>query len=99
MKFRTVVFLFIIGILLVAWFTKPTQEDFKKFRESSNRISSPPVIEMKDGYVYVLYTISYFDIKKVPQIKMSDNKDAAIAVPVSKERYLGLFGKFWKLSD
>jgi hypothetical protein len=96
MKFRTGVFLFIILVLLAAWITKPSAEDFKKFRESSNTIASPPLIEAKDGFFYSSYTVSYFNVRKL-STKTNDNTDAAIAVPVSKEKYLGLFGKFWKI--
>ena len=96
MKFRNIVLLFIIVAILAAWYTKPTTEDFKKFMESKRTMGTPPVIEGKDSYVYGFYTVTYFNIKKVPEVKVS-GEEAAIAVPASKEKYLALFGKFWKI--
>jgi hypothetical protein len=96
MKFRNVVLLFIIALLLAAWFTKPSLGDFKKFTESSNKITAPPMIEVVEGYVYAVYSVSYFDIRKIPGTK-SGKGESEIAVPLKKEKYLGLFGKFWKI--
>jgi hypothetical protein len=96
MKFRTIVILFIMAALIAAWYTKPTSEDFKKFREKNAAFTTPPVIEVQDGFVYAMYTVSYFDIKKLPKVKIS-NEEASVAVPKSKEKYLGLYGKFWKI--
>jgi len=96
MKFRTIVFLVIIGALVVAWYTKPTIEDFKKYNAAKNNVAGPPVIDVKEGFVYATYTVSYFDIKKVKDLKVGGS-DASIAVPVSKSTYLGLFGRFWKM--
>ena len=93
MKFRNLVFIFIIAILLVAWFTKPGREAFQKFL-ASEKISSPPLIEEADGVIYSMYTVSYFGVK---EIAPTDSSTKKIAVPLRKEKFLGLFGKFWKL--
>lgn len=96
MKFRNIVFLVIIIILAIAGITKPTYADFAKFRQTNDAgIGSPPVIEYVNGFVYSVYTVSYFEVKEVD--KTSGSEKDAIAVPLKKERYLGLFGKFWSL--
>jgi hypothetical protein len=98
MKFRNLVLLFIAGILVIAWFTKPGKEAFKTFYDKEKKsITSPPMIEEQDAVLYTRYTVSYYDIKSLPDIKISGGKEAAIAVPRSKETYLGLFGRFWKM--
>src|SRR4051812_19209424 len=97
MKFRTIVFLFIIVIFAIAGFTKPGYESFMKFREETDRGQpSPPVIEYKNGFIYSVFTISHFDIRQVKDAKANDG-NSSIAIPVKKEKYLGLFGRFWSL--
>jgi hypothetical protein len=98
MKFRNLVLLFIAGIIIFAWFTKPGKEAFKIYYDKEKKsITSPPMIEEQDDVLYTRYTVSYYDIQSLPDIKISGGKDAAIAVPRSKETYLGLFGRFWKM--
>lgn len=91
MKFRTIVFLFIIAIILIGVFTKPGVDDFKEYYIAQQRsLQTPPVIEYTNGIAY-----SIFSVRSFAATTTTDNK--AVAVPVVKEKYLGLFGKFWKL--
>ncbi len=97
MKFRNVVFLFIAAVILVAWFTRPSYDDFVKFQaDKQAQISSPPVIEFTNSFLFSRVQVTYFEKRAVPVPLQGDQK-AAIAVPRSKEKYLGLFGRFWSL--
>ncbi|MBO9660604.1 MAG: hypothetical protein J7527_17410 [Chitinophagaceae bacterium] len=90
MKFRILVFIFVVLILLVGAFTKPGLDDFKTFYAKENGISSPPMIEHTDGISYSLFSVTAFAITTD-----ASGKQKAVAAP--KIKYLGLFGRFWKL--
>lgn len=90
MKFRTLVFLFIIAIILIGVFTKPGPDAFKEFYTKEHARENPPVIEYTNGIAYSIFSATSFTATTT-----TDNKK--VAVPVVKEKYLGLFGKFWKL--
>lgn len=97
MKFRNVVFLFLVALVLTAWLTRPGASDFEEFRQSlPGAKAMPPVIESQNGVLYSIFTITYFQAQPVA-VKVADSSKAAVAVPVSKEKYLGLFGRFWKM--
>jgi hypothetical protein len=97
MKFRNVVFIIIIVVLAIAGFTKPDMAAFEKFRQANEKsITTPPVIEYVNGFVYSIFTVSHYDI--VPATKENGKaKDKTVAIAHEKDKYLGLFGKFWKL--
>lgn len=98
MKFRNLVFLVIVAVLIAAWYTKPDYDDFVDFREQQpSNLTSPPVIDYSDGFLYSHVTVTYFQPKEL-SVKIDGGAKAAVAVPVSKEKYIGLFGKFWQLS-
>ena len=90
MKFRTLVFLFIIAIVLIGVLTKPGPNAFKEFYIKEYIRESPPVIEYTNGVAYSIFSATSFTATTT-----ADNKK--VAVPVVKEKYLGLFGRFWKL--
>ncbi|MET0463345.1 MAG: hypothetical protein ABW007_09325 [Chitinophagaceae bacterium] len=90
MKFRTLVFIFIVLILLVGAFTKPSLDQFKAFYAKEYGIQSPPMIEHTDGISYSLFSITAFSIT-------TDSKNKPVAVAAPKVKYLGLFGRIWKL--
>ena len=89
MKFRTVVFLVIITIILIGVFTKPGAEAFKEFYAKEGGIRTPPVIEYEDRVAYSTFSVTSFGV--------TNTGTKELAVPVVKEKYLGLFGRFWKL--
>lgn len=90
MKFRTLVFLFIIAIILIGVLTRPGPDAFKEFYTKVHANENPPVVEYTNGFAYSIFSATSFAATTT-----KDNKK--IAVPVVKEKYLGLFGKFWKL--
>lgn len=97
MKFRNVVFLFIAAAILAAWFTRPSYDDFLKFQAGQKeQISSPPVIEFTNSFLFSRVQVTYFEKREV-KVPLPGDQKAAIAVPRSKEKYLGLFGRFWSL--
>ncbi|MBN8878951.1 MAG: hypothetical protein J0I32_15490 [Sphingobacteriales bacterium] len=90
MKFRTLVFLFIIAIVLIGALTKPGPDAFKEFYTKEHTRENPPVIEYTNGVAYSIFSVTSFTAVTTT----GNNK---MAVPVIKEKYLGLFGRFWKL--
>ncbi|HMR92509.1 MAG TPA: hypothetical protein PKC69_09350 [Chitinophagaceae bacterium] len=92
MKFRWTLLVLIAVALLIAWRTRPGADDFKKWFNAAAKTQTPPLIEETNSYLYSIYTVSFIEIKKIP-----GQQEAAVAVPVRKEKYLGLFGRFWKL--
>ncbi|GAB3419790.1 hypothetical protein [Niabella aquatica] len=89
MKFRRLISLLIIAAILIAFFTNPKESDFKTFVEPGiTRLSAPPLIEYKNHLIYSNAEITYFHPASV--------KGKFIAA-ASKEKYIGLFGRFWKL--
>jgi hypothetical protein len=89
MKFRTVVFLFIVIILLIGAFTKPGPDAFKEYYSKQYGISSPPMIEYTNGIAYSIFAVTNFAIT-------SEGKKQ-VAVKAGQTKYLGLFGRFWKI--
>jgi hypothetical protein len=79
-------FIVLILILAIAWFTVPTQEKFNKYLVKKEKDRN----KCQDGtryYSYKLFTVSYVDYCEaaIPSFKTRTDK------------YLGLFGTFWKL--
>jgi len=91
MKFRRSIFLVIILLVVLAWFTKPGLEDFHKFYEDELRTDTPPLIDLSDRFLYTSVTVSYFSIAR---LNPGEEKKA---ITGRKDEYLGLFGRFWKL--
>ncbi len=93
LKFRNLIFLFIIGAILVAWFTKPGLDDFNKFYHPHlSADGTPPVVDVSDKFLYSTATVNYYS----PVNIRLNNSNGKVAVPVRKESYIGLFGRFWK---
>jgi len=90
MKFRSIVFLFIIAIIVIGVLTKPGTDAFKEYYSSQGGLRTPPVIEYTNGVAYSIFSVTSFGITQ-------PEGDKKLAVPVAKEKYLGLFGRFWKL--
>ncbi len=90
MKIRWFFILILIAAMLIAWRTRPSIDDFKAHLHKEVKIVTPPVIEERNGFLYSLFTLTQVDISEI-------GKDAPVAVVSKKEKYLGLFGRFWKL--
>lgn len=92
MKFRNLVFLFVVVVILLAWFTKPDQDDFMSYYDQrESNLISPPVIDYTDGVLFSKVKVTYY--KAVDAVA----EQKQVAVPAMKEEYIGLFGKFWSL--
>ncbi|WP_346235960.1 hypothetical protein ABDK00_017890 [Niabella insulamsoli] len=91
MKFRRLVSLLVIAAILIAFFTNPKEEDFTAFIQPNvARLASPPLIEYKNNLIYSNALITYYNTTSV------EGKFIAAA---SKEKYVGLFGRFWKINN
>jgi len=91
MKFRRGILLFIIGVVLVAYFTKPSKEKFIDFIQPAvSRNHNPPVVDYQDKFLYALVTATYVDAGS--PVKENDR----VVAPSRKETYIGVFGRYWK---
>ncbi|HMR82327.1 MAG TPA: hypothetical protein PKE30_04315 [Niabella sp.] len=91
MKFRRLISLLIIAAILIAFFTNPKESDFNTFIQPAiSRQQSPPMVEYKNNLIYSNAEITYFNPASV------NGKFIAAA---SKEKYIGLFGRFWKVKN
>ena len=91
MKFRRLVSLLIIAVIIIAFFTNPKETDFNAFIQSGiARQSEPPLIEYNNKLLYSSASITYFQpISQQGQFKAAANR----------ENYIGLFGRFWKVNN
>ncbi len=90
-RFRNIVFLFIIAIILVAFFTRPGLEQFKDYQPSVATVKTPPVIDYENRFLYSRFTVTYYTAQPAAGEK------PGVAVPYGKDTYIGLFGRFWKM--
>ncbi|AHF17842.1 hypothetical protein [Niabella soli] len=91
MKFRRSILLFIIGLVLIAYFTKPQKERFMTFIQSAHQL--PPVVDYQDKFLYATVTAVYVDA----QNPVTEN--GRLVAPARKEKYVGVFGRYWKLDQ
>ncbi|MFT4093332.1 MAG: hypothetical protein QM640_06805 [Niabella sp.] len=88
MKFRRLISLLIIAVILIAFFTTPKETAFYKLIQSnSSRTIVAPLIEYKNHLIYSEVTLTYFTPVS------EQGKTVAVA---SKSKYIGIFGRFWK---
>lgn len=93
MKFRNLVFLFLVIIILLAWFTKPDYDDFVAYHEQQDsNLTSPPVIDYSDAFLFSQVKVTYYQSVDAKDLQKT------VAVPAVEEKYIGLFGKFWSLN-
>ena len=92
MKFRRLIFVVIIVIVLIAWFTKPNLQDFNDFY-LKQRTDKPVIIDLSDQFLYSTVDVSWYVAAQLDPSAQAAPK----AVVAGKEKYLGLFGRFWKL--
>ena len=99
---RWVVYL-CVAVMLIALITAPTEREFNSFVYASVDTSRcKPVVQYKS---YHLMYLDFFSINKL-RTCYSDSKqlpeETGHAInkslpPVTENRYLGMFGTFWKL--
>jgi len=93
MKFRNLVFVFLVVVILLAWFTKPDYDDFVSYQDQQvSNLNSPPVIEYSDALLFSQVKVTYY------QQVDAKASGTPVAVPAIEEKYIGLFGKFWLLN-
>ncbi len=91
MKFRRLISLIIIAAILVAFFTNPKQADFTRFiQPTTDRVSSPPLIEYESKLIYSNAAVTYFS-----QV----SEQGKLMAAASKEKYIGVFGRFWRINN
>ncbi|MFN4315420.1 MAG: hypothetical protein ACK4E0_14060 [Chitinophagaceae bacterium] len=97
MKFRNLVFLIVVAVILTAWFTKPSYDDFMKFREKQANVAGmAPSVDYSDLVLYSQVKVTYYTAREV-NLKSAGGEKPAVAVPVKTEKYIGLFGRFWSM--
>ncbi len=91
MKFRRLISLLIIAAILGAFFTNPKEADFAKFIQPTvGRVSSPPLIEYESQLLYSNARVTYFS---------PVSEQGKFVAAASKEKYIGLFGRFWRINN
>lgn len=90
MKFRRSILLFIAGVVLVAYFTKPSKDRFMETVQQTSGNGQPPVVAYQDKFLYTTVTATYVDISN--PIRENDR----LVAPARKETYIGVFGRYWK---
>ena len=94
MKFRKLVIIFILAVVVAAYFTKPTKDDFIKYIQPTVlHTGQPPVVDYQDKFLYANVATTFVDIKDAA------NNNGRLTAPASKATYIGLFGRFWKVND
>lgn len=92
MKFKRLILVLIFVALAASYFTKPTEDDFKKFIQPTiNRTHIPPAIEYQDKFLYAKVIATYVDIQNPTQ---DGNRQIA---PAMQEEYIGWLKNFWQL--
>lgn len=91
MKFRRLVSLLIIAAILAAFFTNPKEADFNTFiQPTAARVSAPPLIEYESKLIYSNATVTYFN---------PVSEQGKMVAAATKEKYIGLFGRFWRINN
>jgi hypothetical protein len=94
MKFRKSVIFFIFIAMVIAYFTKPTKQDFLDYiRPSISETDILPVVDFRDNFLYVTITATYVDTLN------STKQNGRTIAAGFKEAYIGAFKKFWKTNQ
>lgn len=94
MKFRKLFIVFILAVMLLCYFTKPTRQEFIEYIQPSVlRNGMPPVVEYEDKFLYAKITAMYVNAMN-PSLQ-----DGRLVAGAGKEEYIGVFKKFWKLDS
>ncbi|GAB3006822.1 hypothetical protein GCM10027051_02950 [Niabella terrae] len=91
MKFRRLISILILLVIVVAFFTNPRKEAFMDFIQSGPAtFDAPPTVSYTNHFLYSQAEVTYF------RPLTEAGKQIAAA---SKEQYIGVFGKFFKQGD
>jgi hypothetical protein len=91
MKLRKPVTFFILIAMLMAYFTKPTKQQFLDYIQPAvSKTNILPVVEYQDRFLYVTVTATYVDTVNTTR------QNGHVVAAGFKEDYIGVFTKFWK---
>lgn len=94
MKFRRFFLLLLFLIMVICFFTKPTEQDFMTYIQPSiARTGIAPVVDFEDRFLYVKVNAIYIHTAGAAAQNGSPVASAA------QEDYLGVFNKFWKINS
>lgn len=78
----------VFAAILIAFFTNPKESDFTVYIQPKLRnLSSGPIIEYKNNQIYSIATITYYN---------TQSQQGRFVATAATEKYIGLFGRFWK---
>jgi hypothetical protein len=93
-------YLLLLAILIAA-LTVPSQSKFEKFvNDKVNSTACKPSIS---HYSYKIFSLDYVSectsVRKIQNLQTGEFVNTNIGLPVygTRKKYLGLFGRFWKL--
>jgi len=87
--------------LLVAFVTVPSQTKFEKF--VSKKVSATACKPQITHQSYKIFSLDYVSectsVRQIKNLQTGEYVNTNIGLPVygAKKKYLGLFGRFWKL--
>lgn len=91
MKFNRIISLIIIAVILIAFLTNPKEADWYNFvRPQIADLQSAPMIDYKNNLIYSSASVTFFS---------PASRDGKRVATASKEEYIGLFGKFWRIKQ
>ena len=91
MKFKRIISLIIIAIIVLAFLTNPKEADWYNFvRLQVADLQSAPMIGYKNNLIYSSASITFFS---------PATEKGKLVATANKEEYIGLFGKFWRLKQ
>jgi hypothetical protein len=93
MRFGNTLIILLILIVLAAVVTEPGLKDFEKYLAEKGSYSYPPLIKHNNSFGFSIFDAEFYG----PKQQTPDSLQKWTIGPVKKERYLGLFGNFWKL--
>ncbi|MFT3902584.1 MAG: hypothetical protein QM727_05395 [Niabella sp.] len=88
MKFRRLIFVLIAAACVLAFITKPSEDDFKKFIQPTvRRANAAPVVIYKDRFLYAQVEATF--------VQVGDGTSPVASM--YKRSYIGLFNRFWEV--
>ncbi len=91
----------LVLLLIVALITAPSQTKFERFAEKNvSTQACKPLITVAHYKLFSICSVSECkELKQVYNPQTGQNSNLNIGLPSygKKQKYLGLFGKFWKL--
>lgn len=94
MRFRRLVIVLIIAVIAAAFFTKPGKEKLiNTLQPVVDEMKAAPVVNFTDKIIFTNVEVVYVDAKNPV------NNNGRTVAPAKKEKYIGVFGRFWKVNE